>query len=54
MSLLDLKRVLLQEELGQFADLLCHLDTHDFTVALYLGHRVARSETSQWSVIDVE
>ena len=33
--------VLLQEEEAELADLVCHLNTHDFALALNLSNRVA-------------
>ena len=37
-ALFDIERVLLEEELGQFTDLLRHLDSHDLAAALDLSN----------------
>lgn len=45
MAFFDVKRELLEEELGELAHFFGHLDTHNLTVALDLSDRVAGRQT---------
>ena len=54
MSFFDVQRVLFEEELGKFTHFFRHLEAHDFAIAFNFSDRVARAQTSQRSIINVE